>query len=281
MPKVILAPHAGFCFGVKRAITLAERSASKNEEVLTYGPLIHNPQEVERLERIGIKKCEDDSILGPNIKLIIRSHGISPQKEKALKQNVKELIDATCPFVKAVHQAVSILAKEGYFIVLLGEKNHPEVLGTVGYIEEFNGKYIIVESDTELENFDLPDKVGIVSQTTQKEKVLEKIVSYVLKKAKEVRVFNTICGATQERQDDVYNLASNVDVMVIIGGKNSGNTTRLYEISKSLNKNSYHIENVNEIQREWFDGANTVGITAGASTPEWIIKEVKEFIESL
>lgn len=281
MPKVIVAPHAGFCFGVKRAITLAERSASKDEEVMTYGPLIHNPQEVKRLERIGIKKCEDDSILGGNVKLIIRSHGISPQKEKALKQKVKELIDATCPFVKAVHQAVSILAKEDYFIVLLGEKNHPEVLGTVGYIEEFGAKYIIVESEEELQNFDLPDKVGIVSQTTQKEKTLEKIVSYVLRKAKEVRVFNTICGATQERQEDVYNLAPNVDVMVIIGGKNSGNTARLYEISKSLNTNSYHIENVNEIQKEWFNGANTVGITAGASTPEWIIKEVKEFIEGL
>jgi len=282
--KVIVAPHAGFCFGVERAIELAEEASKYSREgkkVFTYGPLIHNPQEVERLRSLGVEVLKDENLLDKNTVLILRSHGIPPQKERELRKKGVKIVDATCPYVKAVHEAVQKLVSEGYFVVLIGEKNHPEVLGTWGYLKESGGEGIIVESLEDLKPALNRPKVGIIAQTTQNEQFFKEVVGETSVWVNELKVINTICNATSVRQEEVRELAPRVDVMIIIGGKNSGNTTRLYKIAKSLNDRSYHIETEKELKREWFENAKTVGVSAGASTPKWIINKVVNRIYEL
>ena len=282
--KVIVAPHAGFCFGVERAIELAEEASKYSREgkkVFTYGPLIHNPQEVERLRSLGVEVLKDENLLDKNTVLILRSHGIPPQKERELRKKGVKIVDATCPYVKAVHEAVQKLVSEGYFVVLIGEKNHPEVLGTWGYLKESGGEGIIVESLEDLKPALNRPKVGIIAQTTQNEQFFKEVVGETSVWVNELKVINTICNATSVRQEEVRELAPRVDVMIIIGGKNSGNTTRLYKIAKSLNDRSYHIETEKELKREWFENAKTVGVSAGASTPKWIIDKVVNRIYEL
>ncbi|SHK17916.1 4-hydroxy-3-methylbut-2-enyl diphosphate reductase [Thermocrinis minervae] len=279
--EIIIAEHAGFCFGVKRAIRLAEESAKEAEgNVYTEGPLIHNPQEVRRLEALGVKVLNGNTLKGGDT-IIIRSHGIPPKRERELLSKGIKIVDATCPYVKAVHEAVQKLSKEGYFVVIVGEKNHPEVIGTLGYLEEVGGVGTVVESKEDLKDVLGKEKVGVVAQTTQNEQFFKEVVGEIALWCKELKVINTICNATSERQEDVYKLAGNVDVMIIVGGKNSGNTRRLYEISKALNPKSYHVETAEELQKEWFEGVKRVGITAGASTPDWIIQEVYQRIKHL
>ncbi|WP_340690901.1 4-hydroxy-3-methylbut-2-enyl diphosphate reductase [Hydrogenobacter thermophilus] len=284
MVEIVVAEHAGFCFGVKRAISIAEHSSELSKQgkrVFTMGPLIHNPQEVERLRKKGVNLLYTEDALKSGDTVIIRSHGIPPKKERQLKELGLNVVDATCPYVKAVHDAVVKLSQEGYFVVLVGEKSHPEVIGTLGYLEESGGKGTVVESFDDLKAVLGKDKVGIVAQTTQNEQFFKEVVGEIAIWAKEVKVINTICNATSERQEDVYKLAPEVDVMIIIGGKNSGNTRRLYEISRSLNPNSYHVETADDIKPEWFIGVKRVGITAGASTPDWIINSVVERIREI
>jgi len=284
MVKIILAPHAGFCFGVERAIELAEEASKYTKEgkkVFTYGPLIHNPQEIERLKGLGIEVLQNEEQLDGNTVLILRSHGIPPQKERELNSKGVKIIDATCPYVKAVHEAVVQLVKEGYFVVLVGEKNHPEVRGTWGYLEDANGEGIIVETLEDLKPALNKSKVGVIAQTTQNEQFFKEVVGELAVWVKELKVINTICNATSVRQEEVRELAPKVDVMIIIGGKNSGNTTRLYRIAKSLNPNSYHIETPEELKEEWFKNVTTVGVSAGASTPKWIIESVINRIKEI
>ena len=283
MVEIIVAQNAGFCFGVKRAVRLAEDSSKLTKEgkrVFTLGPIIHNPQEVGRLKALGVKPLEEEA-LSEGDAVIIRSHGIPPEKERELRERGLNVIDATCPYVKAVHEAVCRLTEEGYFIVLVGEKNHPEVIGTLGYLRECGGEGIVVESQEDLKEALKHDRVGVVSQTTQNEKFFKEVVGELALWVQEMKVINTICNATSVRQEDVYSLAPSVDVMIIIGGKNSGNTRRLYNISRSLNPSSYHIETEDELEEEWFEGARRVGITAGASTPDWIIERVKVKIKEI
>ena len=283
MVEIIVAPNAGFCFGVKRAVKLAEESSALNRDggrVYTLGPIIHNPQEVGRLKGMGVKPLEEETLKEGDA-IIVRSHGIPPDKERELREKGLKVIDATCPYVKAVHEAVCKLSEEGYFIVLIGEKDHPEVVGTLGYLRECGGEGIVVESMDDVREALKHERVGIVSQTTQSEKFFKEVVGEIALWAKEIKVINTICNATSVRQEDVYQLAPQVDVMIIIGGKNSGNTRRLYNISKSLNDNSYHIETADELREEWFEGVKRVGITAGASTPDWIIEEVRSKIKEI
>ena len=282
--KIIVAPHAGFCFGVERAIELAEESAKYTKEgkkVFTYGPLIHNPQEIGRLKTLGINVLENESQLDRDTVLILRSHGIPPQKERELKNKGVQIVDATCPYVKAVHEAVVKLVNEGYFIVLVGEKNHPEVLGTWGYLQDAKGEGIIVQTLEDLKPALNKAKVGVIAQTTQNEQFFKEVVGELALWVQELKVINTICNATSVRQEEVRELAPKVDIMLIIGGKNSGNTTRLYKIAKSLNPNSYHIETADELKEEWFQNASTVGVSAGASTPKWIIESVLKRLEEI
>ena len=282
--QIILAPHAGFCFGVERAIELAQEAAKYSKEgkkVYTFGPLIHNPQEIGRLKTLGVDVLKSEDQLDDNTVLILRSHGIPPQKERELKAKGVKIIDATCPYVKAVHEAAQQLVKEGYFVVLVGEKNHPEVIGTWGYLKDVNGEGIIVESLEDLKPALDKQKVGVIAQTTQNEQFFKEVVGELAVWVNELKVINTICNATSVRQEEVRELAPKVDVMIIIGGKNSGNTTRLYRIAKSLNPNSYHIETEEELKEEWFENVKTVGVSAGASTPKWIIERVVNRIREL
>lgn len=281
MVEVLIAEHAGFCFGVKRAVKLAEESLKKAKgRVFTLGPIIHNPQEVNRLKNLGVYPSNGEDFREGDT-VIIRSHGIPPEKEEELKKKGLNVIDATCPYVKAVHEAVCKLTEEGYFIVLVGEKNHPEVIGTLGYLRACNGKGIVIETLDDIKEALKYEKVGIVAQTTQNEEFFKEVVGEIALWVKEVKVINTICNATSLRQESVKKLASQVDVMIIIGGKNSGNTRRLYHISKELNPKTYHIETAEELKPEWFTNAKRVGISAGASTPDWIIEEVKNRIKEI
>ncbi len=271
--KIKVAASSGFCFGVKRAIELAEENAKNNKEVYTFGPLIHNPQEVARLEQKNIKVVEDYSKVSSGV-LVFRTHGIPLDIYNKLSENKNiEVIDATCPFVKRVQDIVKELSSDdkNEQIIIIGEKKHPEVSAVVSY---GNGKCLVVEDKKDIQNVKKTDIIYVVSQTTQSQKKFDEIVEEISKISK-VKVFNTICRATFDRQSAAEKLAKEVDIMIVIGGKNSGNTTRLYQICSAITK-AYHIENVDEIEKSWFNNINTVGITAGASTPDWIIEEVKK-----
>lgn len=276
MVKITIAKSAGFCFGVKRAIDLAQDIASKNKNVYTFGPLIHNPQEVQRLEKENIKVIEDYSKIEKGV-LVLRTHGIPLDIYENLskKENIK-IVDAACPFVKKAQDIIKELSKDSEQIVIVGEKKHPEVIALVSYGK---GKCLVVEDIKDVKNVKKTDIIYIVSQTTQSPKKFEEIVNEI-SKISQVKVFNTICRATFDRQTAAEKLAKEVDVMIVIGGKNSGNTTRLYQICSNITK-TYHIENVDEIEKSWFDNVKEVGITAGASTPDWIIENIKRRIKEV
>jgi len=276
MVKITIAKSAGFCFGVKRAIDLAQDIASKNSDVYTFGPLIHNPQEVARLEKENIKVVEDYSKIEKGV-LVLRTHGIPLDIYENLskKENIK-IVDAACPFVKKAQDIIKELSKDSEQIVIVGEKKHPEVVALVSYGK---GKCLVVEDKNDVKNVKKTDIIYIVSQTTQSPKKFEEIVNEI-SKISQVKVFNTICRATFDRQSAAAKLAKEVDVMIVIGGKNSGNTTRLYQICSNITK-TYHIEDVDEIEPAWFDKVETVGITAGASTPDWIIENIKRRIKEI
>ena len=274
--KILVADSSGFCFGVKRAIDLAEEIAGKSKEVYTFGPLIHNPQEVARLEKENIKVVEDYSQIEKGV-LVLRTHGIPLGIYESLskKENIK-IVDATCPFVKRAQDIVKKLSDHSEQIVIVGEKTHPEVVALVSYGK---GKCLVVEDKKDIKNVKKTDIIYVVSQTTQSPKKFDKIVNEIEKISK-VEVFNTICKATFDRQSAAEKLAKEADVMIVIGGKNSGNTTRLYQICSAITK-TYHIENVDEIEKSWFDNVKEVGITAGASTPDWIIENIKRRIKEV
>ncbi len=277
-----LAESAGFCFGVKIAVDSAIKAGKELGGAYTNGPIIHNKQVVQFLESLNVKQLDENTELKSGDTVIIRSHGVPPEVERNLRSKNINVIDATCPFVKKVHEKVRQLVEEGYYVVIIGEKGHPEVIGILGHLRDAGGKGIVIQNMEELyKNLPKRNKVGIVAQTTQNEDFFEKAVGYIASNVEELKVFNTICDATSVRQEEVKKLAPTVDIMIIIGGKHSGNTNRLAQISRSLNPNTYHIEKADELKKEWFDNVKSVGISAGASTPDWIIKEVVERIKEI
>ena len=265
--EIRLARSYGFCFGVQRAIEIAENS----KNAATIGPLIHNNEEINRLKKeFNVSTLNSIDELGDIKKAIIRTHGIEKDNLKRLKESDTEIIDATCPYVKNPQMIVEKMSKEGYQIIIFGDEKHPEVKGVKSYSIT---PAIVVSNVEELKNHNIKRKVAIVAQTTKKVENFQKVVDYLVKIAKEVRVFNTICNATFENQDAVRELSKEADVMIIIGGKSSSNTRELYNISKQNCPDSYHIENEDELQKEWFEGKKLCGISAGASTPNWIIEK--------
>lgn len=274
--KIKIAKSSGFCFGVKRAIDLAEKVASRNKKVYTFGPLIHNPQEVKRLDKEGIKVIEDYSKIKNGI-LVLRTHGIEQEiHEKLSKKKNIDIIDATCPFVKRAQDIVKKLSCKNEQIIIVGEKTHPEVIALVSYGK---GKCVVVEDKKDIKKIRKTDIIHVVSQTTQSPKQFNNIVECISKMSK-VKIYNTICRATFDRQSSAEALAKEVEIMIVIGGKNSGNTRRLYQICSKVVK-THHIENVEEIKKSWFNSKSIVGITAGASTPNWIIDNIKRRIEEI
>jgi 4-hydroxy-3-methylbut-2-enyl diphosphate reductase len=266
--KIKLASNYGFCFGVKRAIKLAENL----KDATTIGPLIHNNQEIQRLKN-GFNVTTADSIhdIGNAHKTIIRTHGIEKNDLEELKKMDLEVVDATCPYVTKPQQIVEKMSQEGYTIVIFGDEEHPEVKGVKSYAGD--NPYVVMNAK-ELDGINLGLKVAIVSQTTRKPSEFLKITNYLTMKVNEVRVFNTICNATFENQDAVKELAKESDIMIIVGGRSSSNTKQLLTISKESCKDSYLIESSKEIDEEWFKDKKVCGVSAGASTPDWIISEV-------
>lgn len=267
--EVILAEHLGFCYGVKRAIEIARENASPNGTSSTLGPIIHNPQMVERLKNEGVGTVGSLDEMKDGL-VIIRSHGVGPKVYEDAESRGLELVDATCPHVKKAQLSAKLLSEEGYTVVIIGEKNHPEVKSIFEWTTR--GAYII-ETEAEAEKLPRIGKLGIVSQTTFSAERFQRIVSRLLEKSREIKILRTICTATDLRQTAALELAEKVDMMLVIGGKNSANTSRLAQICATKCK-TYHIETVAELQDDWMKGVNKIGITAGASTPDWIIKEV-------
>lgn len=266
--EIKLAKSYGFCFGVKRAIQIAEDS----RDATTIGPLIHNNEEINRLkENFNVLTANNIKELNGVKKAIIRTHGIVKDDYEELKKTDIEVIDATCPFVTKPQQIVEEMSGYGYKIVIFGDIKHPEVKGVMSYAVNTP---IVVMSVDELKKIRLSHKVAVISQTTKKISEFQKIIAYLVENVKEVRVFNTICNATFENQDAARDLSIEADVMIVIGGKNSSNTKQLFSIAHENCKDSYLIENEKELEKEWFTNKKLCGITAGASTPDWIIEKI-------
>ncbi len=266
--SVKIAKYSGFCFGVKRAIKISTEAAMKNHEIITLGPVIHNPQMVEKLAQKGIKSISDYSEIKGR-PTIIRSHGVEKGIMAKLHRDNIEIINATCPYVSKTQEYALQLSQDGYQVIILGDKTHPEVIALKSYVE---GEAIIVAKSS-----DLPEgkfnKVGIISQTTRRIEDLQGLVKILVPRCEELRVINTICNVTSVRQDSTIKLAKESDLMIVIGGKNSSNTKMLARISENFVK-TFHIETASEIDKKWLQHKDKIGITAGASTPDWIIVEV-------
>lgn len=276
--RISVVKNAGFCFGVKRAINLAFEAAKKSgKKVYTLGPLIHNPQVVEELKREGVQPIKDMSKIKSGT-LIIRSHGIHPKILQKAKSKGLKIIDATCPFVRRAQEDARTLHREGYLVVLVGEAHHPEVQGIMGYAED---KAVVINQETGSLNLPENKKVGVIAQTTLNLDTFKKIIGQLLGKTKELKIFNTICNATAKTQKATLEMAKDVDLMIVVGGKNSANTTRLAKLCKEKGKPSYHIETPQELKKGWFRGKNSIGVTAGTSTPNWIINQVIKRIREL
>jgi 4-hydroxy-3-methylbut-2-enyl diphosphate reductase len=275
--RVEIARHAGVCYGVERALKLAEEAASRGVSVHTLGPLIHNPQAVAELKDRGLEvaDCLDEVDDGT---LVIRSHGVDPAIIDEAREKGVDVVDATCPFVSAAHTCASELARDGYTVVIVGEAEHPEVEGIMAHA---GGRAIVVQHAGGLPERLPSRKIGVVVQTTQSLTRLNEIVTALLPKVSELRVCNTICSATAKRQLSAEELARGVDVMIVVGGHNSGNTTRLAEICAAVNPNTHHVETADELDSAWFDGAESVGVTAGASTPDAQLRGVVSAIQEL
>lgn len=274
--NVKLASSYGFCFGVKRAIRIAE----SYENSATMGPLIHNQNEIDRLKsdyNVGLYQNLTDVKTDDTV--IIRTHGIPKNDLKNLKQKDAKVINATCPFVTTPQQIVKKMSEDNYSILIFGDDEHPEVKGVKSYGQDQNDVHVVLTVD-DLDKIKFKyDKIATVAQTTKKKEVYLEIVNSLILKNKEVRVFNTICDATFENQDAARELSKEVDIMVVIGGKNSSNTKQLHSICKENCEDSYLIENAKELDPSWFNNKNLCGITAGASTPDWIIQQVVDCVE--
>lgn len=275
--KIELAENYGFCFGVKRAIDIAQKHISSS----TMGPLIHNEDEINRLKKdfnVGLYTKLSD--VKPNDTVIIRTHGIPKNDLKNLRKLNAKVINATCPFVTTPQQIVKNMSKEGYSILIFGDSEHPEVKGVQSYGEDQDDVHIVLEPQ-DLKDINFKNKkIATIAQTTKKKEKYLEIVNSLILKNKEVRVFNTICDATFENQDAARDISNKADVMIVIGGKSSSNTKQLHAICLENCPDSYLIENEKELSKSWFENKQFCGITAGASTPDWVIQEVIGKIES-
>ncbi|MFA6761109.1 MAG: 4-hydroxy-3-methylbut-2-enyl diphosphate reductase [Sulfuricurvum sp.] len=271
--KIELAESYGFCFGVKRAIRIAEEHQNSS----TYGPLIHNSKEIQRLQKdykVGLS--EDHKTFKEGDTAVIRTHGIQKHELEELRERNVDVIDATCPYVTKPQRISEEMSEAGYDVVIFGDEAHPEIKGVKSYAS--NGA-LVVASPKDLEGVKLREKIALIAQTTRRVEDYLEVANYLIPRHKEVRVFNTICNATFDNQEAARKLALRADVMIIVGGKNSSNTKELYNIAKDHCFDSYHIEDETEIDFAWFSAKELCGISAGASTPDWIIQKVIDTIE--
>ena len=279
---VEIASPTGFCFGVKRAIERLEKciteEASGGGKVYSIGMPIHNPQEVERLCKKGLIVTERIEDVPEGATVFIRAHGAPPEIKKQLAERCGDrVIDATCPFVKNAQDKAALLSDEGYTVLVIGDPDHPEVQAIVGCA---SGEVFVASSLLEVRQLVKRDKLGVISQTTQKTGLFAEAVGILAESARELRVFNTICGATTRRQDGVRKMTGAVDGLIVVGGRNSANTAKLAEIASAGGCDVKWIEHAGELDEEWFAGKAKIGIAAGASTPDWLIDELKNALET-
>ncbi len=274
--EIIIAKNTGLCYGVKRALKMAKETRRRTVgQVFTLGDLIHNPRVIADLKNQGILSTDDLDSLKKGM-VIIRSHGVSPEVYKHLQRKKIEAVDATCPIVKKIQKLVAKLAVEKQEIVIVGNKQHPESKGLIGYSR---GRGIIIENENQAASLPPRKKRAVLAQSTQDLFLFERIVAVLIKKTEELRVFNTICHSTQTRQRATSELASLVQALFIVGGKNSSNTHKLFQISKRILPRTYFIENAGQIRPSMLRGAKKIGISGGASTPPEAIEEAVEKIK--
>ncbi len=281
--KVTLAKFAGFCFGVKRAVDMVyEQIEKETGPIYTYGPIIHNEEVVAELEAKGVVVIPEDSSLddyAPGT-VIMRSHGVSRAVVESLEAQGMTVVDATCPFVKKIHRYVEEYSKKGYHIVVIGNASHPEVQGIIGWM--IGEEYTVISSAEEMEAFaiDQSKPICLVSQTTYNLNKFHELVEIMGKKEYDVLVLNTICNATEERQKAAAELAKESDAMIVIGGKHSSNTQKLFEICKNECEATYYIQTLDDLNGSLLPSNGSLGITAGASTPNNIIEEVQTYVRN-
>lgn len=277
-PRILIVNEAGFCFGVRRALQLAQQATEHAAPVYCLGPPIHNRQVVEQLQARGLRVVDDIHQVAPGATVLIRAHGAGPSVYQFAADHGIEVIDATCPFVRRVQQAARQLVEQGYQVLVLGEREHPE---TRAIVEHAQGQPLIVEDPAELEQVRLADRVAIVCQTTQRLDNLRRLVDFILPRTAQLLVMNTMCDATARRQQASLEIARQVDLMIVIGGFHSANTARLAQICRDAGTPTRHIETADELQPDWFEGVQRIGITAGASTPTEAIDAVRQRIEQM
>lgn len=272
--RIVLAEVAGFCFGVRRAVEMAHAARRERFGKLTMlGLIVHNEQVIERMRDEGIETAPNLEQI-TNGTVILSAHGVSPLIPQQAKAQGLSIVDVTCPFVTKVHRAAKTLVEQGYELLIVGDPGHTEVKGVIGAVEALGGSITVVSTPEQVRELRLSKKVGLISQTTQRGDNFAAIVAEVCRTTQDVRAINTICGATDELQEAAVRLARQVEVAIVIGGKKSANTCRLRQLCEEQGIPAYHIETADEIREEWLEGKEVIGLTAGASTPDWIIEEV-------
>lgn len=273
MKNIRKAVHAGYCWGVERALDIVNQTAETHKDVPvhTLGPIIHNPQVVQSLSEKGVNSIDSLGEMAEGGTVIIRTHGVAPEVYKQAESKGLTVVDATCPLVTLVQNKAKQLVNEGYHLVIFGNPKHPEVIGTLGHA---GGRATVIEKPEDARTAKLPKKIGVVVQTTQETERVSELLSHLAPRCKEIKVFNTICNPTIERQDAARDLAREVQVMIVVGGKNSSNTRHLAGVCREEGATTYHIEEPAEVEPDWFSGVEEIGVTAGASTPGWLMDQV-------
>jgi 4-hydroxy-3-methylbut-2-enyl diphosphate reductase len=276
---IVVARSAGYCYGVERALQITTEAPGKYPApIATLGPLIHNPAVVEQLADQGIKVVDSVAEAAGGT-VVVRTHGVAPQIIEDARRQGLTVVDATCPFVTVAQKKASALSHAGYVVLILGERDHPEVAGLTACAGE---QAVVVEDPSTLDAAALRDKrVGVVVQTTQARERLAQLLQVLAPLARETLVYNTICEATEQRQEAAREVASEVDVVLVVGGRNSANTRRLAALCRDIQPRTYLVERAGEICNEWFDDAGKVGITAGASTPDEEIEAAVEVVRRI
>ena len=274
--KVIVAENCGFCHGVRNAISIAEKILAKDKNVYSLGPIIHNKDEVERLAKTGLKTVNDIEQISSGT-VLIRSHGAAPSQIHQLKEKKLEIIDATCILVKRVQHIAQELDQTGYEVVVIGDENHPEVQAVVGCAKDV----VVIADEKDLHKLSENAKLGIVCQTTQSPEHFSKMLYAISRHGfTELKVINTLCKEAIKRQDSAVQLCKQVDVMFVLGGLESANTRQLAQLCKKYNNQTFHLQNWNEFDKNMGFKKNVAGVTAGASTPDWIINEFVKNLEA-
>jgi 4-hydroxy-3-methylbut-2-enyl diphosphate reductase len=277
--EIVLAESLGFCMGVKRVVDMAYRAVEKadGKQIVTLGPLIHNAQEIERLEKEGVKVADEDSIPAGSV-VIVRAHGVTPGAMEALKSRGLKVMDGTCPYVHYSQRKAVELREAGYTVVVAGDRNHPEIRGILGHIDD---EAYVVKTVEDVRELPMMDRVGTIAQTTISPKKYQAIIEALREKTRELKICETICDATEENQKAIREISAEVEMLYVIGGRHSANSNKLVETAREKCPRATLIETADEIDAEDLRGVRRVGISAGASTPDWMIQRVVERLREI